>query len=154
MNVSLLFCFREEEEEELADEERAWLPNVYEGGKPARTTLAPEIEAKLSWWQTEADQQASWRVQVISVVTNSSKNSTALEIVQKVYDHVKKGLLEEELAKVNFQILCYVNDDGEVRPYYLFFILFASIATTRRDLRIIEIMYCIMVSFLASTPLL
>ena len=102
---------------EPSDKTKAWLPLVYEGGKSSRVVSKPEIAKSLDWWliDHEGAAPADWRVQVISVVTNSSNvNTTALEMVQMVYGHIQKCLTPEEKERINFQILCYEQENGEV----------------------------------------
>lgn len=69
--------------------------------------IPEEVEHKLY----SHDEPAPWRVQIVSVVTTSSRNSTALEYVQKVYDHIKKGTNNDK--RIAYQILCFTCDDGE-----------------------------------------
>lgn len=100
------------------DRTKAWLPLVYEGGKSARVTSKPEVGKSLDWWLIDHEGAApsDWRVQVISVVTNSSNvNTTALDMVNMVYDHIERGLTPEESERVSFQILCYEQENGEVQ---------------------------------------
>ena len=99
---------------ELTEKEKVWMPVIYEGGKQARPVADEESKASLDWWLS-VDDPTEWRVQIVSVVTNSTTNSTALDIVDKVYEHIKKGLSEEELEKINFQTICYQYDDESVR---------------------------------------
>lgn len=99
------------------DRTKAWLPLVYEGGKSSRISSKPEISKSLDWWLIDHEGAApsDWRVQVISVVTNSSNaNTTALDMVNMVYDHIQRGLTAEENERVSFQILCYEQENGEV----------------------------------------
>jgi hypothetical protein len=104
----------EEREEVLTKEQKAWLPLVYEGGKQARHEMDPQSTAALDWWLTNHDGPATWRVQVISVVTNSSANTTALDMVERVYAHIRAGLTPEESERVNFQTICYTHATGEL----------------------------------------
>ena len=99
------------------DKTKAWLPLVYEGGKSNRIVSKPEIAKSLDWWliDHEGAAPADWRVQVISVVTNSSNvNTTALDMVNMVYNHIEAGLTPEENERISFQILCYEQENGEV----------------------------------------
>lgn len=65
-----------------------------------------EVEHKLY----AHDEPAPWRVQIVSVVTTSSRNSAALEYVQKVYDHIKAGTNNDE--RITYQIQCFTGEDG------------------------------------------
>jgi hypothetical protein len=60
------------------------------------------------------DEPAPWRVQIVSVVTNSSRNSTALDCVNRVYDFIKAGTGND--PRVAFQIICLTEDEDTVRP--------------------------------------
>jgi hypothetical protein len=57
------------------------------------------------------DRPTDWRVQIVSVVTNSSRNSTALDYVHKVYDYLKAGTNNDE--RITYQVLClnHANED-------------------------------------------
>ena len=93
----------------LTPEEKGWYPNVYRGGEPDMSHVEEFAEAEE--YLTAHDKPSSWRVKVISVVTNSSKNSTALEYVDKVYDYIKAGLND---SRVQFQTICLVRDGNQV----------------------------------------
>lgn len=58
------------------------------------------------------DDPTPWRVQIVSVVTNSTQNSTALEYVQKVYDFIKAGTNNDD--RIVYQTLCFSQEDGKV----------------------------------------
>ena len=36
-------------------------------------------------------------------------------MVNMVYDHIERGLTPEEYERVSFQIICYEQENGEVR---------------------------------------
>lgn len=96
----------EEEEEEPSPEEVAWYPQIYEGGpEPDRTG-----DEKYSSWAPEVEDPAWWRVQVVSVVSNSSTNSTALDMVSKVYDLIRAGTNND--SRINYQTICFQHADG------------------------------------------
>ena len=117
------------------DRTKAWLPLVYEGGKSSRISSKPEISKSLDWWLIDHEGAApsDWRVQVISVVTNSSNaNTTALDMVNMVYDHIQRGLTAEENERVSFQILCYEQENGEVN-YIIFIILLPLCSSPNRS---------------------
>jgi len=96
---------------EETDEDKVWLPQVYEGGDADEARLTPEkINATHSndhweWWAHYDDRQANFRVQIVSVVTNSSANSSAIDIVNKIYDYIKEGTNYDE--RINYQIINY-----------------------------------------------
>jgi len=92
----------------LSAEERGWYPNIYEGG-PLDVTHAEQFPAAHRYLASHED-PAVWRV--ISVVTNSSVNSTALDYVQRVYDYVQAGTAGDD--RIQYQTLCLVRSDGQV----------------------------------------
>jgi hypothetical protein len=103
---------------------KQWLPLVYEGGKSERvkTKNEKEIAKSLDWWliDHEGAAPADWRVQVISVVTNSTNgNTTALDMVNMVYRHIEAALTPEESERISFQILQFEQESGEVMNVYL-----------------------------------
>ena len=50
-------------------------------------------------------------MQIVSVVTNSSANSTALDMVQKVYAHLRAGTDND--PRVSYQVLCFTQEDDQ-----------------------------------------
>lgn len=100
-----------------------YAPNIYEGGKMQSALERFKVDPKTAtvardWnfynYAQEPDEAIATRVRVISYVTNSTRNSTALEIVNKVYDYIKKGT-EHAKDKIDFEIHCYkYDDDSEV----------------------------------------
>jgi hypothetical protein len=97
---------------DMTEEEKVWMPVIYEGGKSVRPDPDPLSKDTFEWWLKHEQGPADWRVQVVSGVTNSSKNTTALEIVDRVYAHIQAGLTPEETERVNFQIICYTRPNG------------------------------------------
>ena len=81
---------------------------MYEGGKPSRPGGTSK---ELLDYLNEHDEPSQWRVQITSVVTNSTSNSTALDIVNKVYDYIKKGT--ENDKRIEYQIICVTKHDTE-----------------------------------------
>ena len=49
---------------------------------------------------------------MVSAITNSTKNSTALEIVELVYDHIRKGTNND--SRISYQTLIYAMDEDTV----------------------------------------
>lgn len=100
-----------------------YAPNIYEGGKMQSALERFKVDPKTAtvarnWnfynYAQEPDEAIATRVRVISYVTNSTRNSTALDIVNKVYDYIKKGT-EHAKDKIDFEIHCYkYDDDSEV----------------------------------------
>lgn len=56
---------------ELSKEEKLWFPQVYEGGNPSDS----RVDGDQDWeqWAVYDDKPATWRVQIVSVITNSTK---------------------------------------------------------------------------------
>ena len=97
--------------EELLD-----LPNIYEGGEPNR--VIEEMSPMLQFLYPKGlyyDGPTDWRVQIVSVVTNSTTNSTALEYVDKVYQYIRNGTNHD--PRINYQTICLTRRDGSVLIY-------------------------------------
>lgn len=91
---------------------KPWLPVVYDGGKPWRSLPAQQdLSEDLERWLTLNDKKADWRVQIVSVVTNSSANSTALEIVGQVYDFIKDKTDNDE--RIEYLTYCVTKNGDE-----------------------------------------
>jgi hypothetical protein len=56
---------------ELSKEEKLWFPQVYDGGHPADSRVNGDEDWEL--WAEYDDKPTSWRVQIVSVITNSPK---------------------------------------------------------------------------------
>jgi hypothetical protein len=76
----------------------------------AGEVFADQVEHKLFGH----DEPSPWRVQVVSVVTNSSRNSTALDCVNRVYDFLRAGTAND--PRVDYQTICLTEDEDTVRP--------------------------------------
>lgn len=114
-----MFYFNRDEEDDLeesfSDEEKLWHPTIYSGGNPERlhdTPLDDDVLSNLEWWSNDHDKPASWRVQIVSVVTNSTKNSSAIDIVNQVYDYIRNGTNND--PRIRYQTICYEKSDGQV----------------------------------------
>ena len=113
-------------------DEKGWFPKIYSGGKPEREFSNPmgppgvdfgknigllkpkDLDAQHDApvrYQRPPDEGSEWRLQVVSVVTNSSKNSTALEMVKKIYDYIREGT--ENDKRIQYQTICYKFADDE-----------------------------------------
>jgi hypothetical protein len=91
---------------------KPWLPVVYDGGKPWRSLPAQQdAEEDMQRWLSLNDKKADWRVQIVSVVTNSSANSTALEIVGQVYDFIKDKTDNDE--RIEYLTYCVTKNGDE-----------------------------------------
>jgi len=64
------------DEPQLSDEERLWMPQVYEGGRPEENRVLGDEDWE--WWATYGDKPTAWRVQIVSVITNSTKVPIAI----------------------------------------------------------------------------
>jgi hypothetical protein len=56
----------------LSDEEKSWYPQVYEGGVEDISSRIQGDE-HWEWWAGYNDKPTEWRVQIVSVITNSTK---------------------------------------------------------------------------------
>lgn len=106
-----------------------YAPNYYEGGKMRSNFEKFKIDPKtineaqnfsMYLHTIEQDERIEARVRIISVLTTSETNSTALDIVNKVYDYIKAGT-EQDKDKIEYEIHCYQietepgSERGEVR---------------------------------------
>lgn len=73
------------------DKEKLWSPSIYEGGKPIRFGETVEFHESAREWINYHDEATESRALVVSVVTASSTNSTAIDVVNKVYNYIKNG---------------------------------------------------------------
>jgi len=73
--------------------------------------LSAEAQKMVEHYRLPADEASPWRVQIVSVVTNSSRNSTALSMVDKVYDVIKEGTGND--PRIKYQTVCYSFSDDE-----------------------------------------
>ena len=115
--------------ENMTTRDAAWRQLIYEGGKtPSRIPTMEEMRAAYpdqSDENNELDIQAikNWvddhvtpqrhRVTLVAAVTNSSLNSTALEMVERVYEHIRQGTNNDD--RIAYQTICYNHHDGS--PY-------------------------------------
>ena len=104
--------------------EKNWYPNVYRGGETDLDHVEEFSDSQE--FLTAHDSPAAWRVKVISVVTNSSHNSTALEYVKKVYDHIKMGT--ENDSRIQYQTLCLLQEDDQV-PISIFILFICCVGS-------------------------
>eukprot|EP01041_Mallomonas_annulata_P000965 gene965-1873_t len=118
----------------LPPEELIFRPQIYAGGDPNTHIYdlpfkRPELEEgeveeeipedtleaekslqAVDWWANHHDRPTEWRLQIVSVVTNSSANSSALDIVEQVYDYIRIGTGND--SRINFQtIVCAFEED-------------------------------------------
>ena len=70
-----------------------------------------QIQTAKDRYSLPADEPSEWRVQIVSVVTNSSRNSTALDMVNKVYDVIREGTNND--PRIKYQTVCYSFADDE-----------------------------------------
>lgn len=104
----------------------------YSGGRPdddetnrssfwGRRTFNQSQDSKVLEWDPFDDhnheeegyaEPQEVRAIINAVITNSSTNCTALEVVRKVYDFIKNGTNND--PRIGYQINCYCVDD-EVR---------------------------------------
>ena len=136
MSESEVAVMRAELEEELAGPEyevplttteKGWYPKIYKGGKPVREPSMPvgpgsdKLHTNFGMITTRSkvketymksvDDRSEWRLQIVSVVTNSSKNSTAIDVVNQVYEYIKKATDNDD--RIEYQIICYSFADDE-----------------------------------------
>ena len=96
---------------EETEEDKAWLPQIYQGGDADEARITPnklnasESNDHWEWWAHYDDRPANFRVQIVSVITNSSTNSSAIDIVNKIYDYIKEGTNYDD--RINYQIINY-----------------------------------------------
>jgi hypothetical protein len=94
---------------EPSSEDKLWQSHVYEGGRAS--DAREEGGDAWQWWMKYDDEPANWRVQLVSAVTNSSLNSTAIDIVNTIYDYIKNGTNND--PRINYQIISYSFDNGD-----------------------------------------
>ena len=111
-----MFVDRDEQEgdREISEEELIWAPNTYEGGKPGRQGIENDsfAEAALQEWLDEPDKSTPFRLLIVSVVTTSKTNSTAVDIVKQVYEYIKNATDHD--VRIGYQIMCGNRRKGKV----------------------------------------
>ena len=107
----------------LSNEESIWHPNIYEGGQPVHKiteelkAMNPELEQKYNYINYQDEKPTSFRLQIVSTITNSSVNTTALEMVEKVYEYIKNGTNNDE--RIEYQTIIMQDEedtDGIFKP--------------------------------------
>jgi len=92
-----------------------YAPNIYDGGKARsnyerynvdNATITEAREFNQYLYATEPDEAVNSRVRIISVITNSTQNSTALEMVNRIYDYIRAGTTDVA-NNIDFEIHCY-----------------------------------------------
>jgi hypothetical protein len=58
------------------------------------------------------DSPSPWRVQVVAVVTTGARNSTALDCVQRIFEHLRRGTSHD--PRVAYQTICLAEEDDAV----------------------------------------
>lgn len=92
---------------------KSWYSNVYKGGRP--DVRHRDLTRDDDWFLDSHDEPTSYRVKIVTVVTNSTKNSTAVEYARKVYEHIKAGTNNDK--RIMYELMCFQNgeiDDPEV----------------------------------------
>ena len=105
-----------------------YAPNIYDGGKARsnferynvdNATITEAREFNQYLYATEPDEAVNSRVRIISVITNSTQNSTALEMVNSIYDYIRAGTTDVA-NNIDFEIHCYkYYEEDEVSQYLL-----------------------------------
>lgn len=112
-----------------------WKCSVYEGGRPLPRAGMPETgidgagegecedeeeedQERFYWEQVDEalyghDRPSPWRAQVVAVVTNSSRNNTALDCVERIFEHLRRGTNDD--PRLAYHTICLVDDDDQVR---------------------------------------
>eukprot|EP01038_Epipyxis_sp_PR26KG_P004683 gene4683-6578_t len=97
-------------------EEKAWVPNIYEGGNPEETVTYADERASIADYDIKLDgythdDPAVIRAQIVAVVTDSPENSTALNYVRHVFDYLKNGTNND--PRICYQLICVTRDDNK-----------------------------------------
>lgn len=116
MNV-LVFMFTDRREEEVianyTSEEKVWFPTLYEGGEFEQDY---EVDESILPWINHHNKPATWRLQIVSAITGTSQNTTALDIVNHIYDYIRNGTNND--TRIQYQTISYEFENGEVRAFH------------------------------------
>jgi hypothetical protein len=105
-----------------AADDVAWFPQIYKGGKPNPNVMqfprdgvtSSKQKTLLSkedvYYDVAEDEPAEWRLQVVSVVSKSNGNTTAIDLVNKVYDYIRQATDDD--PRIQYQIFAYSFADG------------------------------------------
>ena len=107
----------------LSAEEAIWHPNIYQGGQPVHKiteelkAIDPDLEEKYNYINYQDEKPTAFRLQIVSAITNSSVNTTALEMVEQVYAYIKNGTNNDE--RIAYQTIIMQDEedkDGIFKP--------------------------------------
>lgn len=107
----------------LSKEESIWHPNIYQGGQPMHKitdelkAMDPDLEERYNYINYQDEKPTAFRLQIVSTITNSSVNTTALEMVEKVYEYIKNGTSNDD--RIAYQIIIMQDEedkDGIFKP--------------------------------------
>lgn len=107
----------EDEVYELSEEEKIWHPNVYSGGQPTHRITEelkaanPDLEETYNYINYHHEKPAVFRLLVVAAVTNSSINTTAIELVDKVFAYIKNGTENDE--RIEYQTIIMQDEDDK-----------------------------------------
>lgn len=87
--------------------EKSWYQNLYTGGKP--DVEHRDLTREDDWFLDSHNDPSRWRVKIVTVVTNSTKNSTAVEYARRVYEHIKAGTGNDD--RIMYELMCFQNGE-------------------------------------------
>jgi Trk-type K+ transport system membrane component len=73
-------------------------------------------------WINYHNKPAEWRLQIVSAITGTAKNTTALDIVNHIYDYIRKGTNND--TRIKYQTISYEFEDGQVSQFIILIMTF------------------------------
>lgn len=107
----------ENEIHDLSPEENIWHPNIYEGGRPLHKMTEelkasdPDLEETYNYINYHHEKPTTFRLQIVAAITNSSVNTTALEMVEQVFAYIKNGTENDD--RIEYQTIVMQDEDDK-----------------------------------------
>jgi len=102
---------------DLSPEESLWHPNIYTGGEPTHKITEKlkatdaDLEERYNYINYHHEKPTEFRLLIVAAVTNSSVNTTALEMVDQVFAYIKNGTENDE--RIEYQTIIMRDEDDK-----------------------------------------
>jgi hypothetical protein len=107
----------ENEVYDLSPEETLWHPNIYTGGEPTHKITEKlkatdaDLEERYNYINYHHEKPTEFRLLIVAAVTNSSVNTTAIEMVDQVFAYIKNGTENDE--RIEYQTIIMRDEDDK-----------------------------------------
>jgi len=102
---------------DLSPEESLWHPNIYTGGEPTHKITEKlkatdaDLEERYNYINYHHEKPTEFRLLIVAAVTNSSVNTTAIEMVDQVFAYIKNGTENDE--RIEYQTIIMRDEDDK-----------------------------------------